>query len=614
MLEDPSHKDIVRWSETGDSFIVVDTNDFTKNILPRHFKHSNFASFVRQLNKYDFHKIRNHDEGGSSNQHGDQAWEFRHPDFQMHRKDNLDNIKRKTTASRKQQQPNADIGPQQIEELQNQIRDIANSQTELNAQLQRVNTTSNTLVNEMQHVHIALQHHETQIQNHEAVMQKLIQFLWKLDQEVRSLRQAVGIRVDQPQRDRSCSEAVSQENGNAGSTTSATSPNEHNGPSTPLQQAQRLMNGYPEMPKPSSSLQHIPEIAPVPASTPESAGIFDPSGTVDRPLQNGQRQNAIPNGIPAHDEGIMYGMNPPATAMGEVYSNGQSGNIGYAVNTPQAEVATVNTPDRPASIRKRSATFIPNWTTAPRILLVEDDATCARIGTKFLQSAQCAVDTANDGLIALEKLSTKKYDLVLMDIVMPNLDGVSAASLIRQFDKATPIIAMTSNIRRDDINTYFHNGMNDVLPKPFTKDGLLQMLEKILGHLKSKDAGQIPPQLSCSGPETRLIEDQTATIPKTFNNLKFSTSPAKSPLNGNPYGRSPNDQGDDQAEETPSTVDDSGYLHIMGSYSLENNGNPHDTGNNFPAQQPIPPRGIRRAVTEMDEQHHLSGVDKKLRY
>jgi osomolarity two-component system response regulator SKN7 len=45
-----------------------------------------------------------------------------------------------------------------------------------------------------------------------------------------------------------------------------------------------------------------------------------------------------------------------------------------------------------------------------------------------------------------------------MDIVMPSLDGVSAAALVRQFDTETPIIAMTSNIRRDDINMYFNNG------------------------------------------------------------------------------------------------------------------------------------------------------------
>ena len=50
-----------------------------------------------------------------------------------------------------------------------------------------------------------------------------------------------------------------------------------------------------------------------------------------------------------------------------------------------------------------------------------------------------------------------KYDLVLMDIIMPNLDGISATSLIRNFD-STPIIAMTSNIRSDDISMYFQHG------------------------------------------------------------------------------------------------------------------------------------------------------------
>lgn len=53
-----------------------------------------------------------------------------------------------------------------------------------------------------------------------------------------------------------------------------------------------------------------------------------------------------------------------------------------------------------------------------------------------------------------------KYDLILMDIIMPNLDGVSACHLIRQFDR-TPIIAMTSNIRSDDIQLYFQHGKKD---------------------------------------------------------------------------------------------------------------------------------------------------------
>ena len=57
MLEDTTFADVVSWGPGGDCFVVKDMNEFTKSILPRMFKHSNFASFVLQLNKYDFHKV-----------------------------------------------------------------------------------------------------------------------------------------------------------------------------------------------------------------------------------------------------------------------------------------------------------------------------------------------------------------------------------------------------------------------------------------------------------------------------------------------------------------------------------------------------------------------------
>jgi osomolarity two-component system response regulator SKN7 len=66
MLEDPQYSEVVRWGDQGDSFVVLENEKFTKTILPKHFKHSNFASFVRQLNKYDFHKVRHNDENGQS--------------------------------------------------------------------------------------------------------------------------------------------------------------------------------------------------------------------------------------------------------------------------------------------------------------------------------------------------------------------------------------------------------------------------------------------------------------------------------------------------------------------------------------------------------------------
>lgn len=122
---------------------------------------------------------------------------------------------------------------------------------------------------------------------------------------------------------------------------------------------------------------------------------------------------------------------------------------------------------------------------------------------------------------------------------MPNLDGVSATHLIRQFDH-TPIIAMTSNIRSDDISMYFQHGksyhanvrckydadqllgMNDVLPKPFTKEGLLAMLEKHLSHLKKQPAGidqmAAPPGPLSKASRSLKSEDSPATSPATTAN------------------------------------------------------------------------------------------------
>lgn len=72
MLENQAFQDVFCWSPSGTTFLVKDTNEFSKTILPKHFKHCNFASFVRQLNKYDFHKIRNNAEENQK-LYGDQA-------------------------------------------------------------------------------------------------------------------------------------------------------------------------------------------------------------------------------------------------------------------------------------------------------------------------------------------------------------------------------------------------------------------------------------------------------------------------------------------------------------------------------------------------------------
>ncbi|KZP01178.1 hypothetical protein CALVIDRAFT_492754 [Calocera viscosa TUFC12733] len=106
MLEDPNFSPVVSWNPVGDAFVVRDMTEFTKTILPRLFKHSNFASFVRQLNKYDFHKVKNPDET-----FGEHSWTFQHPDFRADRKDMLENIKRKVPAAKKARPSTPNIAP-----------------------------------------------------------------------------------------------------------------------------------------------------------------------------------------------------------------------------------------------------------------------------------------------------------------------------------------------------------------------------------------------------------------------------------------------------------------------------------------------------------------------
>ncbi|KAI1297442.1 kinase-regulated stress-responsive transcription factor skn7 [Mortierella claussenii] len=98
MLEEKEHDLIVSWGKNGKSFVIKEPNEFIRVVLPKYFKHNNFASFVRQLNKYDFHKIKTIDD--TAEPYGDQAWEFQHPKFQIDKKEMLEEIKRKTSSNK----------------------------------------------------------------------------------------------------------------------------------------------------------------------------------------------------------------------------------------------------------------------------------------------------------------------------------------------------------------------------------------------------------------------------------------------------------------------------------------------------------------------------------
>ena len=117
-----------------------------------------------------------------------------------------------------------------------------------------------------------------------------------------------------------------------------------------------------------------------------------------------------------------------------------------------------------------------------RVLLVEDDATSQAIMQILLRDAGIDVDLAENGSEAISKAQSGRYALIVMDMQMPQIDGVEATRAIRQLpgQRTTPIIAMTANAFAADRERCQAAGMDDFIAKPFVADALFETLLKWL--------------------------------------------------------------------------------------------------------------------------------------
>ncbi|MBK7885226.1 MAG: response regulator [Chitinophagaceae bacterium] len=113
------------------------------------------------------------------------------------------------------------------------------------------------------------------------------------------------------------------------------------------------------------------------------------------------------------------------------------------------------------------------------VLIVEDNVLNQRVASYFLNKIGCKTDIAQNGLEAVEMVTKNLYDIILMDLQMPVMDGFEATTIIRnKLKKDIPIIGLTANVFKEDIGNCLNAGMNDHLGKPFKPEQLAGLIMK----------------------------------------------------------------------------------------------------------------------------------------
>ena len=115
-----------------------------------------------------------------------------------------------------------------------------------------------------------------------------------------------------------------------------------------------------------------------------------------------------------------------------------------------------------------------------RLLITEDDLDLAEALSVFFEKNQFSVDAVHDGFSAYEYASSGNYDAVILDVMMPKMNGVDVLRRLREERVKTPVMMLTAKSEKDDRITGFNAGADDYLPKPFAPDELLCRVRAML--------------------------------------------------------------------------------------------------------------------------------------
>ncbi|KAF7691004.1 heat shock factor protein 1 isoform X1 [Silurus meridionalis] len=169
LVDDPDTDPLICWSPSGNSFHVFDQGRFSKEVLPKYFKHNNMASFVRQLNMYGFRKVVHIEQGGLVKPEKDDT-EFQHLYFVRGQEHLLENIKRKVTTVSNIKHEDLKLSPDDVNKIISDVQHMKGKQESMDSKISTLKHENEALWRE---VATLRQKHAHQ----QKVVNKLIQFL-----------------------------------------------------------------------------------------------------------------------------------------------------------------------------------------------------------------------------------------------------------------------------------------------------------------------------------------------------------------------------------------------------------------------------------------------------
>ena len=120
-----------------------------------------------------------------------------------------------------------------------------------------------------------------------------------------------------------------------------------------------------------------------------------------------------------------------------------------------------------------------------KILLAEDEPALALIIKESLETRNFEVMHCINGEVAFDAFTKQKFDLLVLDVMMPKKDGFSVAKDVRKIDKKIPIIFLTAKSQTQDVVEGFNIGGNDYLKKPFSMEELIIRIHSLLGRINA---------------------------------------------------------------------------------------------------------------------------------